>query len=170
MSTGREEETECVRQSEGSRDGEKRTRERREGVPGWDEGRPSGFRDLCHLRARSLACHPAISPPPPPIPPPQLISEKKTYYLTADSPGLLEEWIRVLQSLLKVQPMGPPAPPRGGTKPTVKGWLTKVGEGLVRRNVGLPRGQGARRPSAALLTARLQDLAHGISGWASNRV
>uniref|UniRef100_A0A2K5L9R9 Pleckstrin homology, MyTH4 and FERM domain containing H1 n=1 Tax=Cercocebus atys TaxID=9531 RepID=A0A2K5L9R9_CERAT len=59
----------------------------------------------------------------------QLISEKKTYYLTADSPSLLEEWIRVLQSLLKVQATGPPALPRGGTKPTVKGWLTKVKHG-----------------------------------------
>uniref|UniRef100_F1SA37 Pleckstrin homology, MyTH4 and FERM domain containing H1 n=1 Tax=Sus scrofa TaxID=9823 RepID=F1SA37_PIG len=59
----------------------------------------------------------------------QLISEKKTYYLTADSPSLLEEWIRVLQSLLKVQTIGPPALPQGGTKPTVKGWLTKVKHG-----------------------------------------
>ncbi|XP_004584517.2 pleckstrin homology domain-containing family H member 1 [Ochotona princeps] len=59
----------------------------------------------------------------------QLISEKKTYYLTADSPSLLEEWIRVLQSLLKVQATGPPATPQGGTKPTVKGWLTKVKHG-----------------------------------------
>ncbi|XP_047398067.1 pleckstrin homology domain-containing family H member 1 isoform X2 [Sciurus carolinensis] len=59
----------------------------------------------------------------------QLISEKKTYYLTADSPSLLEEWIRVLQSLLKVQVTGPPALPQGGTKPTVKGWLTKVKHG-----------------------------------------
>ncbi|KAM9646664.1 pleckstrin homology domain-containing family H member 1 [Trichechus inunguis] len=59
----------------------------------------------------------------------QLISEKKTYYLTADSPTLLEEWIRVLQNLLKVQAIGPPALPHGGTKPTVKGWLTKVKHG-----------------------------------------
>lgn len=88
------------------------------------------------LRAKSLAFHHAISPAPP-IPPLQLISEKKTYYLTADSPGLLEEWIRVLQSLLKVQAVGPPALPRGSTKPTVKGWLTKVLEGPVGRNVGL---------------------------------
>ncbi|XP_045421246.1 LOW QUALITY PROTEIN: pleckstrin homology domain-containing family H member 1 [Lemur catta] len=59
----------------------------------------------------------------------QLISEKKTYYLTADSPSLLEEWVRVLQSLLKVQTTGSPALPQGGTKPTVKGWLTKVKHG-----------------------------------------
>ncbi|XP_075387167.1 pleckstrin homology domain-containing family H member 1 [Tenrec ecaudatus] len=59
----------------------------------------------------------------------QLISEKKTYYLTADSPSLLEEWIRVLQSLLRVQAIGPPALAQGSTKPTVKGWLTKVKHG-----------------------------------------
>ncbi|XP_066133344.1 pleckstrin homology domain-containing family H member 1 [Saccopteryx bilineata] len=59
----------------------------------------------------------------------QLISEKKTYYLTADSPSLLEEWVRVLQSLLEVQATGPPARPQGGAKPTVKGWLTKVKHG-----------------------------------------
>ncbi|XP_043844302.1 pleckstrin homology domain-containing family H member 1 [Dromiciops gliroides] len=59
----------------------------------------------------------------------QLISEKKTYYLTADSPNLLEEWIRVLQSLLKVQAIGSPALPQSGAKPTVRGWLTKVKHG-----------------------------------------
>ncbi|XP_076978910.1 pleckstrin homology domain-containing family H member 1 isoform X2 [Tamandua tetradactyla] len=59
----------------------------------------------------------------------QLISDKKTYYLTADSPSLLEEWIRVLQSLLKVQAIGPPSPLQSGTKPAVKGWLTKVKHG-----------------------------------------
>ncbi|MEJ1269461.1 pleckstrin homology domain containing family H (with MyTH4 domain) member 1 [Cricetulus griseus] len=59
----------------------------------------------------------------------QLISENKTYYLTAESPSLLEEWIRVLQSLLKVQVIGPPALHQGGAKPTVKGWLTKVKHG-----------------------------------------
>ncbi|XP_056666917.1 pleckstrin homology domain-containing family H member 1 isoform X3 [Monodelphis domestica] len=59
----------------------------------------------------------------------QLISEKKTYYLTADSPNLLEEWIRVLQSLLKEQTIGSPALPQSGAKPTVRGWLTKVKHG-----------------------------------------
>ncbi|KAM7156159.1 pleckstrin homology domain-containing family H member 1 isoform 1-T2 [Molossus nigricans] len=59
----------------------------------------------------------------------QLVSEKKTYYLTADSPCLLEEWIRALQGLLKVQAVGPPALPQGGAKPAVQGWLTKVKHG-----------------------------------------
>nr|XP_036859221.1 pleckstrin homology domain-containing family H member 1 isoform X1 [Manis javanica] len=84
----------------------------------------------------------------------QLISEKKTYYLTADSPSLLEEWIRVLQSLLKVQATGPPALPQGGTKPTVKGWLTKVKHGhsklvwcaLVARTFYYYRSHEDKRP------------------------
>ncbi|XP_074146547.1 pleckstrin homology domain-containing family H member 1 isoform X2 [Sminthopsis crassicaudata] len=59
----------------------------------------------------------------------QLISEKKTYYLTADSPNLLEEWIRVLQSLLKVHAIGSPGLPQSGAKPVVRGWLTKVKHG-----------------------------------------
>uniref|UniRef100_A0AAR2JWM5 Pleckstrin homology, MyTH4 and FERM domain containing H1 n=1 Tax=Pygocentrus nattereri TaxID=42514 RepID=A0AAR2JWM5_PYGNA len=58
----------------------------------------------------------------------QLITEKKTFYLTADSPNILEEWIRVLQSILKVQASGP-ITVEMQTKPTVRGWLTKVKHG-----------------------------------------
>ncbi|KAM4665190.1 pleckstrin homology domain-containing family H member 1 [Discoglossus pictus] len=58
----------------------------------------------------------------------QLITEKKTYYLTADSPNILEEWIRVLQNMLKVQAAGP-GQEQSDDKPTVKGWLTKVKHG-----------------------------------------
>ncbi|XP_054422996.1 pleckstrin homology domain-containing family H member 1 [Pteronotus mesoamericanus] len=84
----------------------------------------------------------------------QLISEKKTYYLTADSPNLLEEWIRALQSLLKVQAIGPPALSQGGAKPTVKGWLTKVKHGhsklvwcaLVGRTFYYYRSHEDKRP------------------------
>lgn len=55
----------------------------------------------------------------------QLITEKKTFYLTADSPNILEDWIRVLQNIIKVQASGPlTAAP--AAKPTVRGWLTKV--------------------------------------------
>lgn len=108
-------------------------------VPGWGAGRPSGRWGLCYSTLLSLG--------PAPPPPAQLISEKKTYYLTADSPCLLEEWIRVLQRLLKVQALGPPALPQGGTKPTVKGWLTKVWLRLVGRKMGLLRG-GCRHGGA----------------------
>uniref|UniRef100_A0A1A7X1T9 Pleckstrin homology domain containing, family H (With MyTH4 domain) member 1 n=1 Tax=Iconisemion striatum TaxID=60296 RepID=A0A1A7X1T9_9TELE len=58
----------------------------------------------------------------------QLITEKKTFYLTADSPNILEEWIRVLQNILKVQASGPVAV-ETRQKPTVRGWLTKVKHG-----------------------------------------
>ncbi|XP_032963807.1 pleckstrin homology domain-containing family H member 1 [Rhinolophus ferrumequinum] len=98
----------------------------------------------------------------------QLISEKKTYYLTADSPSLLEEWIRILQSLLKVQAIGPPALPQGGTKPTVKGWLTKVKHGhsklvwcaLVGRTFYYYRSHEDKRPLGHLPVrdARIEEV------------
>ncbi|CAK6431981.1 unnamed protein product [Pipistrellus nathusii] len=98
----------------------------------------------------------------------QLISEKKTYYLTADSPCLLEEWIRVLQRLLKVQALGPPALPQGGTKPTVKGWLTKVKHGhsklvwcaLVGRTFFYYRSHEDKRPLGHLPVqdARIEEV------------
>ncbi|XP_041122744.1 pleckstrin homology domain-containing family H member 1 [Polyodon spathula] len=58
----------------------------------------------------------------------QLITEKKTYYLTADSPNILEEWIRVLQNILKVQAASLVVT-ETTAKPTVRGWLTKVKHG-----------------------------------------
>ncbi|KAK2843330.1 hypothetical protein Q7C36_011545 [Tachysurus vachellii] len=57
-----------------------------------------------------------------------LITEKKTFCLTADSPNILEEWIRVLQNILKVQASGPFST-ETQAKPTVRGWLTKVKHG-----------------------------------------
>ncbi|XP_077395618.1 pleckstrin homology domain-containing family H member 1 isoform X2 [Festucalex cinctus] len=59
----------------------------------------------------------------------QLITEKKTFYLTADSPNILEEWIRVLQNILKVQASSPVSVEPTSAKPTVTGWLTKVKHG-----------------------------------------
>ncbi|XP_055572991.1 pleckstrin homology domain-containing family H member 1 [Falco cherrug] len=59
----------------------------------------------------------------------QLVTEKRTYFLTADSPNILEEWIHVLQSLLRVQVTSPVDVPHSDAKPTVKGWLTKVKHG-----------------------------------------
>ncbi|XP_009951519.1 PREDICTED: pleckstrin homology domain-containing family H member 1-like, partial [Leptosomus discolor] len=59
----------------------------------------------------------------------QLMTEKRTYFLTADSPNILEEWIHVLQSILKVQVTSPVGVPHSDAKPTVKGWLTKVKHG-----------------------------------------
>ncbi|XP_053241297.1 pleckstrin homology domain-containing family H member 1 isoform X2 [Podarcis raffonei] len=59
----------------------------------------------------------------------QLITEKRTYFLSADSPNILEEWICVLQNILKVQATSPTEVPLSDAKPTVKGWLTKVKHG-----------------------------------------
>ncbi|NXS54837.1 PKHH1 protein, partial [Brachypteracias leptosomus] len=59
----------------------------------------------------------------------QLVTEKRTYFLTADSPNILEEWIHVLQSILRVQVTSPGGVPHSDAKPTVKGWLTKVKHG-----------------------------------------
>ncbi|XP_064316141.1 pleckstrin homology domain-containing family H member 1 isoform X1 [Phalacrocorax carbo] len=59
----------------------------------------------------------------------QLMTEKRTYFLTADSPNILEEWINVLQSILRVQVTSPVGVPHSDAKPTVKGWLTKVKHG-----------------------------------------
>lgn len=54
------------------------------------------------------------------------MTDKRTYFLTADSPNILEEWIHVLQSILRVQVTSPVSVPHSDAKPTVKGWLTKV--------------------------------------------
>lgn len=105
--------------------------------------RDSRLKDLC---LSLTLIHPRSTPSP------QLISENKTYYLTAESPSLLEEWIRVLQSLLKVQVTGPPALRPGGTKPTVKGWLTKVQSGLAREVMEARHGS-ARDGGLCLRTA-----------------
>ncbi|XP_077477828.1 pleckstrin homology domain-containing family H member 1 isoform X2 [Stigmatopora argus] len=59
----------------------------------------------------------------------QLITEKKTFYLAADSPNILEEWIRVLQNVLSVQVSSPAGVEMTSVKPTVTGWLTKVKHG-----------------------------------------
>uniref|UniRef100_A0A673YSU9 Pleckstrin homology domain containing, family H (with MyTH4 domain) member 1 n=1 Tax=Salmo trutta TaxID=8032 RepID=A0A673YSU9_SALTR len=59
----------------------------------------------------------------------QLITEKKTFFLAADSPNILEEWIRVLQNIFKVQASSPVAMETTTAKPTVRGWLTKVKHG-----------------------------------------
>ncbi|XP_053444869.1 pleckstrin homology domain-containing family H member 2 [Nycticebus coucang] len=62
----------------------------------------------------------------------QLTTEKHTYYLTADSPNILEEWIKVLQNVLRVQAANPLfLQPEG--KPTMKGLLTKVKHGYSKR-------------------------------------
>ncbi|XP_072845604.2 pleckstrin homology domain-containing family H member 2 [Pogona vitticeps] len=62
----------------------------------------------------------------------QLTTEKRTYYLTADSPNILEEWIKVLQNVLKVQAASSLFI-HPDVKPAMKGLLTKVKHGYSKR-------------------------------------
>ncbi|CAI9614784.1 unnamed protein product [Staurois parvus] len=62
----------------------------------------------------------------------QLVTEKRTYYLTADSPNILDEWVRVLQNVLRVQTASVLFT-QPDVKPTVKGLLTKVKHGYSKR-------------------------------------
>ncbi|XP_068135812.1 pleckstrin homology domain-containing family H member 2 [Hyperolius riggenbachi] len=62
----------------------------------------------------------------------QLVTEKRTYYLTADSPNILDEWVRVLQNVLRVQAASMLFT-QPDVKPTVKGLLTKVKHGYSKR-------------------------------------
>ncbi|XP_048338961.1 pleckstrin homology domain-containing family H member 2 [Sphaerodactylus townsendi] len=62
----------------------------------------------------------------------QLTTEKRTYYLTADSPNILEEWIKVLQNVLKVQAASPLFI-QPDVKPAMKGLVTKVKHGYSKR-------------------------------------
>ncbi|XP_021508510.1 pleckstrin homology domain-containing family H member 2 [Meriones unguiculatus] len=62
----------------------------------------------------------------------QLTTEKHTHFLTADSPNILEEWIKVLQNVLRVQAANPLClQPEG--KPAAKGLLNKVKHGYSKR-------------------------------------
>ncbi|XP_053315691.1 pleckstrin homology domain-containing family H member 2 [Spea bombifrons] len=62
----------------------------------------------------------------------QLVTEKRTYYLTADSPNILDEWVRVLQNVLRVQAASILFT-QPDVKATVKGLLTKVKHGYSKR-------------------------------------
>ncbi|KAM9316837.1 pleckstrin homology domain-containing family H member 2 [Gastrophryne carolinensis] len=62
----------------------------------------------------------------------QLVTEKRTYYLSADSPNILDEWVRVLQNVLRVQAASVLFT-QPDVKPTVKGLLTKVKHGYSKR-------------------------------------
>ncbi|XP_035703733.1 uncharacterized protein CG43867 isoform X2 [Folsomia candida] len=62
----------------------------------------------------------------------EIVTVKKTYYLTADSTAGVDEWVKVLQNVVR----------RNATKlvlsmedskPTVQGWLTKVKNGHAKR-------------------------------------
>ncbi|XP_078452200.1 pleckstrin homology domain-containing family H member 1-like [Lampetra planeri] len=62
----------------------------------------------------------------------QLVTEKRVMFLAADSPNLLEEWVRALHAVLHVQ-AARPGLVWPHLKPCAHGWLTKVKHGYSKR-------------------------------------
>ncbi|XP_075933156.1 pleckstrin homology domain-containing family H member 2 isoform X2 [Anarhichas minor] len=62
----------------------------------------------------------------------QVVTGKRVYYLKADSPNLLEEWLRVLQSVLRVKAASPLFT-QPDIRPGMKGLLVKVKHGYSKR-------------------------------------
>uniref|UniRef100_A0A8D3D7Q4 Pleckstrin homology, MyTH4 and FERM domain containing H2 n=1 Tax=Scophthalmus maximus TaxID=52904 RepID=A0A8D3D7Q4_SCOMX len=62
----------------------------------------------------------------------QIVTGKRVYYLKADSPNLLEEWLRVLLSVLRVKAASPLFT-QPDIRPGMKGLLIKVKHGYSKR-------------------------------------
>ncbi|KAH9379563.1 hypothetical protein HPB48_016416 [Haemaphysalis longicornis] len=63
----------------------------------------------------------------------EIATEKRSFYLTADCTSTMEEWVRVLQHVLRSRQLGG-SHPGGEARPTVDGWVTKVKQhGHARR-------------------------------------
>uniref|UniRef100_A0A4W4FBF7 Pleckstrin homology domain containing, family H (with MyTH4 domain) member 2 n=1 Tax=Electrophorus electricus TaxID=8005 RepID=A0A4W4FBF7_ELEEL len=62
----------------------------------------------------------------------QLMTGKRVYNLKADSPNLLEEWLKVLQCVLRVKAASPLFT-QPNVRPTIQGHLIKVKHGYSRR-------------------------------------
>lgn len=62
----------------------------------------------------------------------EIATEKRSFYLTADCTSTMEEWVRVLQHVLRSRQLGG-GHPGGEARPTVDGWVTKVKHGHARR-------------------------------------
>ncbi|XP_077529022.1 uncharacterized protein CG43867 isoform X2 [Haemaphysalis longicornis] len=61
----------------------------------------------------------------------EIATEKRSFYLTADCTSTMEEWVRVLQHVLRSRQLGG-GHPGGEARPTVDGWVTKVKHGHAR--------------------------------------
>ncbi|XP_014285092.1 uncharacterized protein CG43867 isoform X4 [Halyomorpha halys] len=62
----------------------------------------------------------------------EIATEKKTYYLTADSIAATEDWVRVLQNVQR-RNATKLLLSREHNKPTLQGWLTKVRNGHAKK-------------------------------------
>lgn len=63
---------------------------------------------------------------------PQVVTGKRVCYLKADSPNLLEEWLRVLQSVLRLKAASPLFT-QPDIRPGMKGLLIKVLANVISR-------------------------------------
>ncbi|XP_034537477.1 pleckstrin homology domain-containing family H member 2 [Notolabrus celidotus] len=62
----------------------------------------------------------------------QIVTGKRVYYLKADSPNLLDEWLRTLQSVLRLKTASPLFT-QPDIRPSMKGLLVKVKHGYSKR-------------------------------------
>ncbi|XP_074532607.1 pleckstrin homology domain-containing family H member 2 [Halichoeres trimaculatus] len=62
----------------------------------------------------------------------QIVTGKRVYYLKADSPNLLDEWLRTLQSVLRLKAASPLFT-QPDIRPSMKGLLIKVKHGYSKR-------------------------------------
>ncbi|KAG5682451.1 hypothetical protein PVAND_011802 [Polypedilum vanderplanki] len=62
----------------------------------------------------------------------EINTNKRTYYLTADSNALMDDWVKVLQNVQK-RNVAKLLLSKDDQKPTVEGWLTKVKNGHAKR-------------------------------------
>jgi len=63
----------------------------------------------------------------------EIATESKTYYLTADSQPLMEDWVRVLQNVVQRNALKLLLSREDGISPTLQGWLMKVKHGHSKR-------------------------------------
>ncbi|XP_054721007.1 uncharacterized protein CG43867-like [Uloborus diversus] len=62
----------------------------------------------------------------------EVATSKRTYYLTADSNSTMEEWIKVLQNVIRRNTTHL-AVSKDDNKPSIQGWVTKVKHGHSRK-------------------------------------
>jgi hypothetical protein len=63
----------------------------------------------------------------------EIATESKTYYLTADSQPLMEDWVRVLQNVVQRNALKLLLSREDGISPTLQGWLLKVKHGQSKK-------------------------------------
>ena len=63
----------------------------------------------------------------------QRMAKSKSYYLTADTQPLMEDWVRTLQAVVQRTALESLLRSRADEDPTLQGWLTKVKNGHSKK-------------------------------------